>query len=222
MVVDPIGAVGRDLTLPDRHAHFERIDREAASQEGFVAMGRRGDDDNGRLSDLEVSHSMGDRDVGAGPFLSCLFGDLVHLALGHLGIGLVLEVLNRMSAGMIPDVADKGDDSPDFGPIDPGYDLRFVERLGRNRAALFRRAFRRATRAIAPRNWRQECHFVPIVKRVVRCGDLEIDRGGEPIAEFVYQGISLGEPVSKIRNTRALFELDLDGRLTRGLSQGAE
>ena len=42
MVVYPVGAVGGDFPLPDRHRHLERVDREAAGLERLPPMGRSG------------------------------------------------------------------------------------------------------------------------------------------------------------------------------------
>ena len=171
--------------------HLERIDREAAGLEGFAAMGRRRDDDDRGVADLELTNAMRDGDARARPFLGGLVGDLLHLALGHLGIGLVFEMLDRMSARVIANPTDERDDAPGVRALDPARHLGFVEGLRRDRAAPRRGS------AIPARHRRQERHLIAILEWIVELGDLQVHRSGEPFAELVDERAALGEPARK-------------------------
>jgi len=118
MIVHPVGTVGRELALPDRHPHLQRIDRKATGQKGFIAMSGRRHDDDRRVSDFEVSHPMGDCDSGTRPLPAGFFGDLLHLALGHFGVGLVFEMIDRVTAGPIPNTTDETDGASRVRAVD--------------------------------------------------------------------------------------------------------
>ena len=61
-------------------------------------MGRGDGDDDARLADLDAADAVVDRDAGQVVALADLGGDLLHHGLGHVLVGLVLEVQHARPA----------------------------------------------------------------------------------------------------------------------------
>src|SRR6185503_7257192 len=75
----PVGAVGAVFAFPDGDAFFEAVDHEAASAEGFVAVGGAGRADDGHFADRERADAMERCDAHFGELAFDFGSDTVHL-----------------------------------------------------------------------------------------------------------------------------------------------
>src|SRR4029079_4218443 len=97
---DPLLAALKDLLLPHGHGLLQLVDRLAAGVHGRASVGRRDGDDDARLADRDMAGAVGHRDVWACMPSLDLVGDAGHLGLGHLGVGVVLEVDDGAAAAV--------------------------------------------------------------------------------------------------------------------------
>src|SRR3977135_2911057 len=111
MVIDPNGAVVGVLLLPDRHDRLELIDRGTCGRERGIAVRRACGDDYLEVADGEVARPVV-HDQAQGRVLRLeATGDLAHLRLSPLDIGLVLEVGHTLPATSVAHGAED-DDAP--------------------------------------------------------------------------------------------------------------
>src|SRR2546430_4340436 len=109
--LDPHRAVLGMLFLPDRHDGLELVDRRARRGESRVAMRSRGRHHDRDVADNEVADAVMHRDAEWTVLPREAVGDLPHLLLGHLGVGLVLEPQDALPATLATDRAEE-DDNP--------------------------------------------------------------------------------------------------------------
>ena len=74
------------------------------------------DDHDGRIAELESADAMRHGDAHLGPALADARGDVLHLALGHRDVRLVLEVVDRMTPRVIAHHTGEGHDPAAVGP----------------------------------------------------------------------------------------------------------
>src|ERR1051325_10548473 len=98
---DPLLAALVDLLLPERHRLLERVDRLAAGGQRSLAV-RGGDRDrDARRADLDAPDTVVDRDRAELVALEQARSEPGHHVLGHLGVGLVLE-MRDLAASRLP------------------------------------------------------------------------------------------------------------------------
>ena len=89
---NPLRAVAPHFLLPDRHDLLQAIDRVARGLERFAAMRGGHGDHHRRLSDVQHTRAVDDRHAADRPTALHLVANLRHDLLGHLRIGLVLQM----------------------------------------------------------------------------------------------------------------------------------
>src|SRR5438552_957076 len=132
MVFHPDGTVVGVLLLPDGHDRLQLVDGRAGRRESGVAMRGTGGDDDRDLTDREIAdavvHDQTQRSVIGLETLS----DLAHLRLGHLGIGLVLEVRDDLPAAAVAHRAEEHDDAAESRVAHRGERVVDGQRRGGN------------------------------------------------------------------------------------------
>src|SRR6185437_8550158 len=104
---DPLLAALEDFLLPHRYGLLERVDRLAAGVHRRAAVGRLDGADDARLADRDVACAVCHGDVEDVVAALHRLGNAGHLGLGHLGVGVVLEVDNGAAAAVPPRRADE-------------------------------------------------------------------------------------------------------------------
>src|SRR5439155_4292756 len=115
---DPFLAAGVDLFLPERDRRLERLDRLAAGVESGRPMRRRDGDDDARLADLDPPEPVVDGDRAQPVARGQLVAELREHRLGHLLVGLVLEVHDVAPARAAAHGADEARDRARLGILD--------------------------------------------------------------------------------------------------------
>ncbi len=89
----PIGAALPHFVLPDRHAHLQRIDGIPPGFERLWTVGRRQNDNNRTLADLDAASAVQQCNTTCvGPPHTNLFGDLDHFRWCLFVVGLVRQM----------------------------------------------------------------------------------------------------------------------------------
>lgn len=127
---DPFFAVAPDFFFPDGCDGFESVDAVAAGVGGFGAVGGGDGDGDGGVADVESSDAVVDGDLGDVPALSGFLGDLAHDGDGHVGVGVVDEVVDVASEVVVADDAEEECDGAGVGSEDEMVEGGGVERLG--------------------------------------------------------------------------------------------
>src|ERR687894_727664 len=111
LAAHPDVAVRPDLALPDRHYLLYALDGVPARLVGRAAPGGGDDDGDARLAGVHPPDAVDYGYVSDHPSTLDLGPDLLELPVGHRTVGLVLEVLDGVAAGLVhPRRADKGAD----------------------------------------------------------------------------------------------------------------
>src|SRR5205823_3689424 len=165
---EPLLAALVDLLLPERHRLLERVDRVLARRQRVVAVRRRDGDRDARLADLDPADPVVDRDRPELVPLLELGGDLGHHLLGHLGVGLVLEIEDGPAARF---PANRAEERRDGAGALVG-DL-LDDRL--EREPLFGDAER------AARDGRDQRHLVAVGELLLALGIPAVDRVEQPV-----------------------------------------
>ena len=132
----------------------------AAGVEGLGAVGGGGGDDHGELAGAEQADAVDDGHAGALPPGGGLGGDLGEDALGHGGIGFVLELDDGAAAGLVANLAGEGDHAAEARALHGEHHLVELERVAGHAEA-----------PGAARDGRDERHFGAVGHGVVRGGE---------------------------------------------------
>src|SRR5438067_12231398 len=163
VIFDPDRAVFGELLLPDRDHGLQLIDAFARRGERRIAVRRTGRDDDRDLSDRQIPDAVVHHDARRGILRLEPVRDLAHLPLGHLGVGLVLEVRHPLPSTAVAYRAQEHDDAAErrvaHGPE------RVVHRQSRRR-----HHDRRGAHRAAGHRW-DERDLVAVGQRLVR-GDV--------------------------------------------------
>jgi hypothetical protein len=95
---DPLLAALVELLLPEGYPLLERVDRVLARGQRLLPVRRRDGDDDARLTDLDASCTVVDRDLAEVVAAFQFRGDLGHGRFGHLLVSLVVEVKDGAAA----------------------------------------------------------------------------------------------------------------------------
>lgn len=93
-------------------------------------MGGGDGDGDGGVADVESSDAVVDGDLGDVPALSGFLGDLAHDGDGHVGVGVVDEVVDVASEVVVADDAEEECDGAGVGSEDEMVEGGGVERVG--------------------------------------------------------------------------------------------
>lgn len=105
--LDPNLPARPDLLLPDRDPRLDRLDPRAARRERLGPVRRRGGHGHGDLADPEEADAVAEGDARLGVFHGEVRGDPGQLLLGHRGVRLVDEMVDRSPVVVVPDDADE-------------------------------------------------------------------------------------------------------------------
>src|SRR6058998_2926130 len=201
MIFDPHRAVVGVLLLPDRHDRLELVDGGARRCERGVAMRRpRGDDDrdlaDGEVADAVVHDETQRRVLGLETSR-----DLTHLRLGHLRIGLVLEMRDHLPAAAVAHRAEEHDDAAESRVAHRRK--RVVDRQRRGRDG------DRCDGHGTARHGRDESDLVAIRERLLGRDVLVVSRDHD-LTAFGDERMVLQDVEDRVLHLRSGWQIELD------------
>src|SRR2546430_16274170 len=111
VVFDPDRAVFGELLLPDRDHRLQLVDAFTRRGECGIAVRRADRDDDRDLADREIPDTVVHHDARRRVLRLEPMRDLAHLSLGHLGVGLVLEMCHSLPSTAVAHRAEEYDDA---------------------------------------------------------------------------------------------------------------